>query len=311
MKFKKLDNWFTRVLLIGLMALVYIGGYCEKPRPTNPNLRFLVGDTLNHTIHCSNPIVSPEGNTIYYLRANSDSARFDELTFGSIYSINADGTDNKEVSHGKYKALAISPDGKKLAAHSLTVTGSPPHLQPESLIVIFDLSTEKCDTYPAAGHWIWDIEFSKNNTIVYYSIEIQGYPSTMKIYSLNLLDSTNTLIVSLNRLVGFDVFTNDSLFIDSNTTFPQINPVYEKYVIGTSGFESLVLTLQNIDTHKLDTLPDSLIPYNGNVGYPYWFPNGKNIAFMAKPYNEPAGEIAGEIWILTDFFDQVDTTGLK
>lgn len=308
--FKKfLNNWFTRVFLICFLALVYVGGYCEKPRPTNPNLRFLVGDTLNNSAHCHHPVVSPDGNLVYYLRANSDSVRFDELTFGSIYSINVDGTGNKEVLNGKYNALAISPDGKKLAVHPLA--GSLHNPEPESLIIIFNLSNAKCDTYPAVGHRIWDIEFSKGNEIVYYSIVIPGYPCTIEIYSLNLLDSTNTRIDSLYRLFGFDAFINDSIYIDSNIALPQINPVLEKYVIGTPEYQSWVFTLRNIETHKLDTLPDSLVPYNGSVGYPYWFPNGKDIVFMAKPYSGPSDRIAGEIWILTNLFDQVDTTKLK
>lgn len=53
------------------------------------------------------------------------------------------------------------------------------------------------------------------------------------------------------------------------------------------------------------------MPYDGSVGYPYWFPNGEDIVFMAKPYHEPSNKIAGEIWMLTNFFDQVDTTDAK
>lgn len=313
MKIKKLrlNNWLTRVLLIGVLALVCIGGCFEKPRPTNPNLRFLVGDTLNHSVHCSHPVVSPDGNVVYYLRANSDSVRFDELTFGSIYSIDVDGTDNKEVLYGKYNALAISPDGKKLAVHPLTGSHSDP--QPESLIMIFHLSDAKCDTYPSVKHWIWDIEFAADTQWIYFSVDA-GTPSynRTEFYRLNLSDSTNELLKTIDwGIGGFDLTNNDSIYFDLEIAFPQINSLQKKYVIGTPRFEDLIFVLRNTETNKLDSLADSLIPYNGGVGHPYWFPNGKDIVFMAKPYNEPAGEIAGEIWILTNFFDQVDTTEIK
>ncbi|MGQ9535559.1 MAG: hypothetical protein ACUVTF_10095 [bacterium] len=304
-KMMKFNKWFTRVPLICFLALVYIGGYCEKQRPENPNLKFLIGDTLNHSFHCSHPVVSPEGNVIYYLRANSDSVRFDELTFGSIYSINVDGTENKEVLYGKYNALAISPDGKRLAVHPLT--GSHSALQPESLILIFHLSDAKIDTYPAVKRWIMDTEFAADTQWLIYIV----WQDPIEIYRLNLSDSTSELIQSVAWAGGFDLFNNDSLYFDSSMAYPQVNPVYEKYVIGTPGFENLVFTLRNTETNKLDSLAGSLIPYNGPVGYPYWFPNGKDIVFMAKPYNEPADEIAGEIWMLTNFFDQVDTTVLR
>ncbi len=305
MQLKRLNNWLTRVLLICFLALVYMGGYCEKPRPTNPNLRFLVGDTLNNSIHCHHPVVSPDGNVVYYLRANSDSVEFDELTFGSVYSINVDGTSDKEVLYGKYNALAISPDGEKLAVHPLI--GSHYDPQPESLIIIFHLSNVKCDTYSIVKHWIMDIEFAADTQWLYYKCGL----NPVEIYRLNLYDSTNELILSPAWAGGFDLFNNDSVYYDSIMDYPQISPVYENYVIGTPGFQELKFTLRNTKTHKLDTLPDSLVPYNGDVGYPYWFPNGKDIVFMAKPYNEPLSTIAGEIWILTNLFDQVDTTNLK
>ncbi len=311
MQLKKLNNWLTRVLLICLFALVYIGGYCEKPRPINPNLRFLVGDTLNSSIHCHHPVVSPDGNVVYYLRANSDSVEFDELTFGAIYSVNVDGTGNKEVLYGKYNALAISPDGKKLAVHPLC--GSLHNLEPESLMIIYHLSDEKCDTYSTVRKRIWDIEFATDTQWVYYSADAgtSNYNRT-EFYRVNLSDSVNELLKTVDYGIGgFDLTSGDSVYFDLNIAYPQINPIYQKYAIGTPECEDLKFVLKNIATHKLDTLPSSLVPYNGNVGYPYWFPNGKDIVFMAKPYNEPANTIAGEIWILTNFFDQIDTTNLK
>jgi hypothetical protein len=231
--------------------------------------------------------------------------RFHELTFGSIYSINVDGTNNKEVLHGMYNALAISPDGKRLAVHLLTGNYYDP--QPESLIIIYHLSDAKCDTYSTVKRWIWDIEFASDTQWLYYSVDAgtSGYNRT-EFYRLNLSNSANELLKTIDEGIGgFDLTSDDSIYFDLEIALPQINPTNEKYAIGTPGFEGLVFTLRNIETHKLDSLAHSLIPYRGSVGYPYWFPNGKDIVFMAKPYSEPLGEIAGEIWILENFFEQI------
>ncbi len=47
MRLKIFNNWFTRVLLICFLALVYIGGWCEIKHPLNPNLKLVVGDNNN------------------------------------------------------------------------------------------------------------------------------------------------------------------------------------------------------------------------------------------------------------------------
>ena len=235
LKLKLLNKWFTRVLLICFLALAGIGALCREPYTTNPNFRFLVGDTLNNSFHCTHPVVSPEGNVIYYLGVDSDSACFGELTFGSIYSINVDGTENKELLHGRYNALAISPDGKRLAVHPLTVSDSYPHLHPESLIIIFHLSDAKCDTYPSVRPMIWDIEFAADTQWTYYSVDA-GTPhyNRTEFYRLNLSDSTNELVKSIDwGIGGFDLTKNDSIYFDLQIALPQINPLHKKYVIGT------------------------------------------------------------------------------
>ncbi len=312
MKLKKLNRWFTRVLLIGLMALVGGGVLCRDPYTTNPNLRLLVGDTTTKydAIHCSNPVVSPNGNTIYYLCAPSDSLSSYNISIGAIYAVDISRSNNEKILDGKFNALAISSDGNKLAIHPYK---SYYYLEPDSFILIFDLPTSKIDSYPILNKRIIDIEFTRDNQLVYYSVVI--YTATLpkiEFYRLHLSDSTNELCGTIEGLGGFDLFADDSIYIDSSMQFPQINPVQEAYAIGSVSQFDLKLSMRDITKDTLLGLPDSLKPYDsGLVGQPYWFPDGNTIVFATSPYSEPLGKTPAEIWMLTNFFEQVDTTDLK
>jgi len=306
MKVKKFSKWSTRILLIVFLALVGIGGLCRNPYTSNPNLKLLVGDTTTKydSIHCSNPVVSMD-EVVYYLGMDRDSAGDYDFAIGAVYSINSDGSNNQKILNGNFNALAISKDAQKLAVHPYS--GSYPNYTPDSLILILRIFDSEIDSYPISKKEVRDIEFGNNGQMVYYAIEIFSYPSKTEIYQLNLSDSTNELVFSSDRLFGFDLSTNDSIYFDSIMARPQINPIQEEYIIGTYGYERYEFLLRNTIMHELDTLPDSLMPYyDGCVGYPYWFPNGKDIVFMAKPYSEPSGISSGEIWILENVFEQIE-----
>lgn len=291
----RLNKWGVRALLA---ALIGIGGLCRNPYTTNPNLRLLVGDTTSKddSFHCFNPVVSSNGERVYYLSVPDDSLHFE---VGSIYSISINGLDNKEVLRGYFNALAISPGGQKLAAHLYTGYDG----EPESLIVVIDLNNFQSDSFSTLAANILDIEFSNDGQKIYYSVD----KNKTLIYRLNLPDSTNEFILDIEQLVGFDLLKSDSIYLDYVMMHPQINPVDEVFAIGTHGYEHWEFLLCNTTTHELDTLPDSLMPYSGGtVGYLYWLPNGQDIVFMAKPYSDPAGTCTGEIWILENLFEQIE-----
>lgn len=307
MKLKRnLNKWYTRVLLICFLALVWVGVMCVDPYTTNPNLKLLVGDTTTDydTIHCSNPVVSPDGKTVYYLCAPRDSIDFYVVALGTVYAINVDGTNNKKILDGIFNALAISHDGNKLAIHPYK---NYFYLEPESLILVLNSPGSKIDSYPTPKHHVIDAEFSADGQWLYYTVDASS-PSHVRteIYRIKLSDSTNELIQTMDGYHGFDLYIDNRIYFDPVITFPQIEPTKEKYVIGASYYSDFKLMMRNIEEDTLMKLPDSLIPYDhGAVGFPYWFPDGNSIVFAAQPYKEGSGAPA-EIWILENIFEQIE-----
>ncbi len=299
---KILNKWFTRAILICFFVLVGIGGMCENPYQTNPNLKLLVGDTTTDydSIHCSNPVVSPDGNIIYYLRVSADSVN-SECGIGSIFSITAEGKDNRQLLNGKFTRLSISHNGKMLAVCSNR--GSFNNPEPESLILVVHLDNvamSSIDSFWITPKWVSKIEWAYGDGDLYYM-------EYSKVYRLNLLTG-NEEIFTTPGIAGFDLYGDNSIYLDSIMEYLQINPAQETYAIGIRYYdEGSEFLLRNIVANKIDTLPYSLIPYCwGQVGYPYWFPGGGDIVFMAKPYTEPAGRGSGEVWILENVFEQIE-----
>jgi len=294
----RLNKWFTRVLLIGLMALVGIGGLCRQPYETNPNLKLLVGDTIYHSTHNFNPVVSPAGESVYYLSVSIDnwSGFYDEQT-GSIYSVKVDGGNVKEILHGMYNNLAISPDGEKLACQSYK---EEVFLISESLIVVVHLVTGNVESlWISSKEEIRKLVWNSNGNYLYYL-------TANAINRLYLPDSTEEIVMSISGIAGFDLFNNDSIYLDSTIWYPEIEPVNQRYIIGTSGPSAHELMMRDLQKDTLFTLLDSLTPYSINwVGQPYWFPDGNTIVFAAAEYGGPNCSPA-EIWILENLFEQIE-----
>ncbi|MCX7996020.1 MAG: hypothetical protein N3A65_09695 [candidate division WOR-3 bacterium] len=301
MQLKKINNWFTRVLLICFLALVYIGGWCQNPHQTNPNLKLLVGDTIYHSTHNFNPVVSTDGEKVFYLTVSvANWSGFYEQQIGSIYCVNIDGSNSHEILAGKYNNLAISPDGKKLACQSYKGEYDEPRA--ESLIVIVDLTQGNVESlWISSKEPIKKLVWSNDGDHLYYL-------TSNAITRLYLPDSTEEVVLSVNGIVGFDLFSNDSIYLDSTIWYPEIESVNQHYVIGTSDIFSQKFIMREIQKDTLFTLPDSLAPYSFSwVGQPYWLPDGNKIIFSAaeigggSPGLDPA-----EIWILENIFEQIE-----
>ena len=116
MYYHEMKTEVLRILLVFLLALLYIGGFCESPYTTNQNLKFIAGDTAQSTTHNFNPVVSPTGDRIYFLSVPRDewSGGYENQA-GSIYSVGIDGSDATEILGGAFDNLAVSPDGNRLA----------------------------------------------------------------------------------------------------------------------------------------------------------------------------------------------------
>ncbi|MGQ9818268.1 MAG: TolB family protein [bacterium] len=300
MKLKSINNWLTRVLLIGLMALVGIGGLCRAPYTTNSNLKLLVGDTIHHSTHNFNPVVSPDGENVYYLSTPIDtwSGSYYEQA-GSIYAVKVNGGNAKEILHGMYNNLAISPDGKKLACQSYKKEIC---LIPESLIVVVSLATGNVESlWISAKEKIRKLVWNSNGNYLYYL-------TANAINRLYLPDSTEEFVMSISGIAGFDLFNNDSIYLDSTIWYPEIEPTNQRYIIGTGDVFAHKFIMRDIQMETLFTLPDTVMPYSMNwVGQPYWFPNGNTIVFAAAECGggTPGGDEA-DIWILENVFEQIE-----
>lgn len=305
-------KWIFLLVLVALSSCYKCNLF--EPKPRNPNLQFLVGDTLGDTlsdpIHCTNPVVSPDGETVYFLQANGRGPGGNmTYVFGSVYTIDVDGSNYNLILDGVYNSLAISHDGEKLAVQP-NIDRGVEHPEPESLILILDLNTSKIDSYPTVSKYMGDIEFPKDTGWIYYS-------SWPKLYKLNLSDSISEEIPTSDEVYEFDLFNNDSFYIDPDIVLPQINPLKEEYVIGNKGegeFFGLDLVMRNIPQSSLIYFPEeSFNPYYGKslglvrvwVGFPYWFPDGNTIVFSVSRSADPGGNRA-EIWILKNVFKQIE-----
>jgi WD40 repeat protein len=290
---ESLDRWFNISLLM-LLLIVVFNSLCRHPYHTNPDLRLLVGDTLtfDDSIHCSNPVVSPKDKKVYYLGGPSDS--HGQVNAGSIYTINFDGTDNKKFLEGKFYNLAVSRDGEKLAV--LNYRSYEP-LEPDSLILVITISTLQIDSFWISFRGVGKIEWNKDGNYLYY-------PAHSMIHRLHLPTRSEEVVDSIPRLVGYDLFSNDLIYLDSMVFGVQISP-NDKYAIGI-GSDCRVFLMRNIETQKLDTLSGLAEPYaQGKVQYPYWHPEDNTIVFMAQPYWGSMQQSSGEIWILKNVFDYI------
>ena len=302
MRCKIFNKWFTRVLLICFLALAGLGGLCREPYTTNYNLRLVVGDTIYHSTHNFQPVVGPDGENLYYLSIPRDTwSRFYDEQAGSIYAVKVDGGNVKEILHGLYNDLAISPDGEKLACRSYKKSGAVgAGIIPESLILIVHLNIGKVESlWISSGEEIRKLGWNSNGNYLYYLTK-------NAINRLYLPDSPEEIVMSISGIIGFDLFKSDSIYLDSTIWYPEIESVNQRHIIGTSGPSAFELMLRDLQEDTLFTLPDSITPHSINwVGQPYWFSAGNKIVFASAEYGG-LGCTPAKIWILENVFEQIE-----
>ena len=301
MYYMKMKIRIIRLLTIFLLALLYIGGFCESPYTTNPNLKFIAGDTLQETTHNFNPVVTPDGDRIYFLSVPRDewSGGYENQA-GSIYSVNIDGSDATQLLSGAFDNLAISPDGNRLAAQCFTLLNR--YADPESLIIIVDISNLSTESlWISLKEQLKKIVWNNTGDYLYFLTD----NDIRRIYIDNSIEE---IISTVGWVWGFDLFNNDSIYIDDALWKPEIEPNEQQYVLGSTDFFSLDLLIRDLQNDTMFALPESLTPYIDNwVGQPYWFPDGHTIVFAAAPVGGGApGNDAAEIWMLENLFEQIE-----
>ena len=304
---KILNEWFTKAILICFLVLVGIGGMCENPYQTNPNLKLIAGDTIYDSTHNFNPVVSPDGGNVYYLSISVFNwTGFYDDQAGAIYSVKIDGGGVEEILRGLYNSLAISADGKKLACQSYKKEAEPYFISPESLIIVVHIIEGTVESlWISSKEKIRKLAWDNEGNYLYYL-------TTNAIKRLYLPDSTEEIVMSISGIKGFDLFKNDSIYLDSTIWYPEIEPTNQRYIIGTAGIFGDTgifgdkFIMRDTQGETLFTLPDSLVPYMFSfVSQPYWLPDGNTIVFSAAEQGfGPVGN-AAQIWILENLFEQI------
>lgn len=267
----------------------------------NPNLKLFFKPDIGSAF---NPVVSPEGNKVYYLWGSGPV--FGEG--GELMRINADGSGNRLILTGEFCAIAISPDGSKLAL----ATGN---FYSGGYLVITDTVGSKLDTIPV-GDSITDVEFGSSDDEIYYFRNRRG------IYKWSYQDSTERLVldkrVNFRDAGGFDMSGDSLLFFDGNLYqlpdpipkkyfemfwWPRFSPKRPANVVGVNapGFSrpNQDLCLVKIDSDSYEKL--NAVPYRyGVVSQPYWWPTGDRVIFSGAPASRRGPFRPGkfELWIL-------------
>jgi hypothetical protein len=293
--------YFLRSLFFVLLALLYIGGFCESPYTTNTNLKLIAGDTLQESTHNFNPVVSPTGDRIYFLSVPRDewSGGYENQA-GSIYTVNIDGSDATEILSGAFDNLAISPDGDRLAAQCFTLLND--YATPESLIIVVDIATSSTESlWISLKEQLKKIVWNNSGDYLYFLTDND-------VRRINVNNAIEEIVSTVGWVWGFDLFNNDSIYIDDALWKPEIEPNEQQYVLGSTDFFSFDLYIRDLHNDTMLALPESLTPYFDNwVGQPYWFPDGRTIVFAAAPVGGGApGNDAAEIWMLEHLFEQIE-----
>jgi len=290
------------MIVLAVLTIATVMLSCPRdPYTYNTNLKLLVGDTIDYQDHSTCPVVSPDGEKVYFLSLPWDEWD-EEYNYqdgvGRLYEVKSDGTGKRKLLDNIFEAITISPDGKKLAAVLWPDSGLD--RDATNYIVLIDVNTLSMDTFVVSHGGINQIEFGKiSENALYFS-------SGDKIVRLDLSDTTEQIV---GYGLGFDISPDGKLYIDSKLHYVEINPDSNDLAIsvdtGSFGGGKRFL-LRHITTQEIDTLPASLIPYSGGrVNFPYWFPSGDKIVFSSA---SPSWEFPhpAQIWILENFFEQIE-----
>ncbi|MEO0297235.1 MAG: hypothetical protein ABIN23_07305 [candidate division WOR-3 bacterium] len=300
---KRKDLFFKIICVLFITSFLRCK-ICSLDWPThlrNPDLVFLAGDTLSYSVYCVEPVVSPDGKTVYYIKGGGPYGGrwgLDYYDPASIYAIDSDGKNERLILEGKYRHLAISFDGKKLG-----------FCGPGNLILVLNLKTLKIDSFKIPTGRVIDIEFSPDTNWLYFAVYFNTYS---KLFRLNLSDSSIEEL-PITGVWGFDIFKNGEIYIDSVVYSPEINPANERYVINPSEpfFDSEAI-MRDLSTKKLiyfeeDAFKPYCSPFLGChawVGCIYWFPDGNSVVFSASRPTDPGGE-PPQLWILKNVFKHI------
>jgi len=307
-----------KYFMILFITFIFSCEKCEKFK-RNPYLELLLKDNWNSFF---NPVWSPDGKNIYYLRAHRDNLPTygNEIGMGGeLWKINLDTRKKKFLLRGPFCSLAISPSGDLLALsyegrkNGIIFEGGP--------LILVDTAGNILDTLPTSLPLILDVEFSFDGSKLYYyaydTIDI-GHP--FGFYRINidgtdeeLIKEDQKILRNMQEGLNFDLDKNDSLIYGKIDTIVYAGIFYHsqilyrennKYIIFCSGpitiaDEPLKIKLINTSSHILYHVDAAPYKYS-SFESAYWSPDGKKLIISVG--NFQAGDVSHvenlELWIL-------------
>jgi hypothetical protein len=239
-----------------------------------------------------NPVVAPDGRTVYFLRDDRGLVQrgYEYVEPGAIWRIRIGEEVAAEVNPGPFSAIAMAPDGARLAA-----------IRRDTLLLL-DTTGAEVGVIATPDSLVWsivDVEFSRDGSWVYwlgrecgsYGQVWRGRPDgTERELVRDYIGSAET------RVRNFDLDARDSVYLDRMSgvnRYPQFNLASAEHeAVDVGGFFTLDLCVGPPGGNRSEQ--DALPERSSHVRDPYWFPSGDTIVYSANSFDTPYG-----LWLLT------------
>ncbi len=242
-----------------MLAGILVFASCRQPFIRNPHLQLLRSDGFS----VERPAVAANGTGVYYLSGNT------------LWKLDINNDSASLLRPGLYQAIALSPDGTRLAllGHDLLLIDTTGALL-ETLV-----PSESVGEDPV------DMQFSHDGSFVYYSRSNGDGADYYRV----ALDGTGHELVHQSRgtteyyrgQVGFALTRVDSILDYGSRAWPELSPIDDNVMAYSSNWWF------NGDVHSAYLSSDSGFsldcnPYSDSrIAYPSWFPDGHKLVFCA------------------------------
>ena len=311
-------------LILLTLMFVLLSGSCDIWKPPfqrNPNLELLLKNDWDSFF---NPVWSPDGRYIYYLRAHRDRISTPATALGiggDLWRINLETRETEFLLSGPFCSLAISHDGSLLALSYETGDRFPYEMEWEGgPLILADTSGNILDTLPTSLPFILDVEFSSSDAkLYYYAYDTVHTGIPFGFYRINLDGSGEELVrlfqnYSVVQKTGFTLSHSDEIFVDTSISpsayiHPQFHPEIENILLFVTGnpFTPSELKIKDLHSNKefvLDADPYYSIEEPSGILYGYWAPSGDDIVIsVGKTYGEEFHVGVLELWILHNVWE--------
>ena len=251
---------------------------------------------------CFNPVVSADGNIVYYLRGKMQTGSMEEKEPARLWAVDIDGDNNRLIKDGRFGALAISPDGQRLA-----VTKDASVFE-GGLLALMDTSGANEQVVQTSSQNVLDVEFSSSCSTLFYFADTA-------FYSIGTDGENEQFLFRWSELWGFDISPGDSMIFCFGRIGPggawwgavyflkdgseklygdngfnaQFHPTDSRYLVFSPGWHSAGLDLKvlNLVDGSTTSLNAQTYPIINAFGFPCWSPDGSYIVFSSSGSNSP------------------------